>query len=251
MITSPSNARVKEIVRLCSSGAERSAAGVFIAEGPRMVLEAPPEDLVEVYASTSYLSRCEAPPVPFEEVTDEVYRKMSDTRSPQGILALVRQKRYELGDLLTGRPLLILEHVQDPGNLGTMLRTGEGAGIGGVLADRETVDRYNPKVVRSTMGSLYRVPFVVTEDLKAAIRDLKAADYRVFAAHLRGNVSYDEIRYSGRSAFLIGNEGNGLTDETAALADMYIRIPMEGKVESLNAAVSAAILLYECYRQIR
>ena len=150
---------------------------------------------------------------------------------------------------MTGGPVLVLEGIQDPGNLGTMLRTGEGAGIAGILADRQTVDRYNPKVVRSTMGSLYRVPYVVSEDLRESVKTLKKRGFSVYAAHLKGTENYTDIRYPKASAYLIGNEGNGLTDETAQLADTYVRIPMEGRVESLNAAVAAALLMYEWHRQ--
>ena len=152
-------------------------------------------------------------------------------------------KRYTEG----GRePLfLLLEDIQDPGNLGTMLRTGEGAGVDGVIMSRGTVDIYNPKTIRSTMGSLYRVPFAYVEELADAIRLLQKNDIPVYAAHLRGERFFDELSYEGGSAFLIGNEGNGLKKETADLADLYLKIPMEGKLESLNAAVASALLLYQ------
>jgi TrmH family RNA methyltransferase len=146
---------------------------------------------------------------------------------------------------------LVLDGVQDPGNLGTMLRTGEGAGVTGVIMNRQTVDLFNPKTIRSTMGSLYRVPFFVAEDLTETLRQLKEEGVKLYAAHLSGTISYDEPDYTGPCGFLIGNEGNGLSEETAREADTYIRIPMEGRVESLNAAISAGLLLYECNRQRR
>ena len=108
-----------------------------------------------------------------------------------------------------------------------------------------TVDIYNPKTIRSTMGSLYRVPFLYTGDLTQTIGQLQKTGIRVYAAHLKGTKSYREPDYAEGAAFLIGNEGNGLKEETAALADEYIRIPMQGKLESLNAAVAAALLMYE------
>lgn len=178
---------------------------------------------------------------------------MSDTAAPQGILCVMRQKKYALADLLAAKnPLLmILEDIQDPGNLGTILRTGEGAGIGGVIMSRETADIYNPKTIRSTMGSIYRVPFVYVSSLEETSVQLKAAGIRLFAAHLKGKSWYDGEDYRKGSAFLIGNEGNGLREETAALADTYIKIPMEGRVESLNAAMASGILMYEAARQRR
>lgn len=132
-----------------------------------------------------------------------------------------------------------------------MVRTGEGAGITGILMSPETADIYNPKTIRSTMGSIYRVPILYAEDFRRTVRDLKKKKISVYAAHLKGTAFYDEKDYTGPSAFLIGNEGNGLTDETAALATDYIRIPMSGQVESLNAAVAASILMYEVSRQRR
>lgn len=138
----------------------------------------------------------------------------------------------------------VLEDIQDPGNLGTIFRTGEGAGVTGIIMSKGTVDIFNPKTIRSTMGSVYRIPFVYEEDLASVIRQLKKANVSVYAAHLKGTKNYNEIKYAD-TAFLIGNEGNGLKDETAALADEYIKIPMSGQVESLNVAVATALLMYE------
>ena len=179
---------------------------------------------------------------------------MSDTQSPQGILCVVRQRRYALENMLKGdRPplFLVLENLQDPGNLGTVLRSGEAAGADGIVMSRDTVDIYNPKVIRATMGSVYRMPFCYVEDLEDAIGQMKQAGTEVFAAHLEGKKSYDQCDYRKASAFLIGNEGNGLTERVSQLADVRIRIPMEGKVESLNAAVAASLLAFEAARQRR
>jgi TrmH family RNA methyltransferase len=186
-------------------------------------------------------------------VADSVLKSVSDTQNPQGIMAIVEMPCYTLSDMLCGEQtmLLVLDGIQDPGNLGTMLRTGEGAGMTGVIMSRTTVDLFNPKTIRSTMGSLYRVPFYIAEDLVATLAQLKADGVKLYAAHLKGTLSYDEPDYTGACGFLIGNEGNGLSEEAAEAADTYIRIPMAGQVESLNAAISAGLLLYECSRQRR
>ena len=147
--------------------------------------------------------------------------------------------------------MVIIEDLQDPGNLGTIFRTGEGAGVSGIIMSRGTVDIYNPKTIRSTMGSIYRVPFLYTDDLTAAAALLRERGVGVYAAHLGGSRMYDACDYKAGTAFLIGNEGNGLREETARCADCLIRIPMEGKLESLNASVAASLLLYEAYRQRR
>ena len=189
----------------------------------------------------------------YEIVSDSVFKAVSDTQTPQGILCLVRKPQYRLEELLKGADthLLILESIQDPGNLGTMPRTGEGAGISGVVMNHTTVDLFNPKTIRSTMGSIYRMPFFVTRDLAETICELKNAGVKTYAAHLKGKMQYDEPDYTGATAFMIGNEGNGLSDEIADLADTYIKIPMCGQVESLNAAISASLLMYETNRQRR
>lgn len=257
MITSSSNQQMKNITALSKKSKERRTQGLFVVEGRKMFAEAPREWLRGVYVSESFLKEPEAEKLlagsAYEAVSDAVFKSVSDTQTPQGILSLVQMPQYGLSSLLQGERthLLVVESVQDPGNLGTMLRTGEGAGITGIIMNKTTVDLFNPKTIRSTMGSIYRVPYYVTDDLAGTIQELKRQRIRVYAAHLRGTMEYDEPSYTGGCAFLIGNEGKGLTDETAELADAYIRIPMEGEVESLNAAVSAALLMYETNRQRR
>jgi TrmH family RNA methyltransferase len=149
---------------------------------------------------------------------------------------------------IESKSYLILESIQDPGNLGTIMRTAEAAGISGVIIGGESCDMYNPKVVRSTMGAIFRVPFIYTDNLVETINQLKAYGVTVYGAHLKGTDLYAEA-FDGSVAFLIGNEGNGLSEEVSATATRLIKIPMAGKVESLNAATSAALLSYEVYRQ--
>ena len=255
MITSTSNPVVRQVAALQAKAKARQESGLFVVEGPKLIKELPVSQRIRVFAAESYLKNQEnenfAAQVGAEPIPDIVFRRMSDTKTPQGILAVAAQRTYQLEELLGGGPVLILENLQDPGNLGTILRTGEAAGAGGILADPTTVDLYNPKVVRSTMGAVFRVPYRVAPDLGEAIKTLQQRGFRVFAAHLAGQKAYDQEDYRQPTAFLIGNEGNGLTEPVAALADTYIRIPMEGQVESLNAGVAASILLYEAYRQRR
>ena len=164
-------------------------------------------------------------------------------------------KDWSLEEILEGveNPLLmILEDLQDPGNLGTIIRTGEGAGITGVILSRTSVDVFNPKVIRSTMGSVYRVPVLYVDSIeKEVLSVLKTHGITTYAAHLKGKNNYDQEDYGKGTAFFIGNEGNGLTDSLTACADTLIKIPMEGQVESLNAAVAASILMFETARQRR
>ena len=261
MITSTSNARVKRLVNLKKKKKARDEERVFLVEGIRMFREVPTDQLEEVYVSESFYKKekdtveavLQGTGIRPQELSDTVYAYASDTKTPQGVLCVVRQMEYPLEKVITGQcpMIMVLEHLQDPGNLGTILRTAEGAGVTGIVMDRECVDIYNPKTIRSTMGSIYRMPFCYVEDLKAAIGHLKEAGIGVYAAHLDGRHDYDEEDYGRPCAFLIGNEGNGLSQETAELADIYIKIPMEGQVESLNAAIAASVLMFEAGRQRR
>lgn len=259
MITSTSNARVKELVQLQKKSKVRNEQGVFLVEGVKMYQEIPQEQLVKVYVSETFADKQKEEinrlkdRRKLEYLSDHVFQYVSDTKTPQGILCVVRQSTYCLEDILEAEDahLLVLDNLQDPGNLGTILRTAEGAGVTGIIISKESVDIYNPKVIRSTMGSIYRVPFVYVEDLKEAIAKVKAHGIFTYAAHLDGKNSYDKEDYTKKTAFLIGNEGNGLRKEIADLADTWIRIPMKGQVESLNAAIATSVLMFETARQRR
>ncbi|MBO5451461.1 MAG: RNA methyltransferase [Lachnospiraceae bacterium] len=307
MITSAANKKVKNIAALLSRSRERKKQGVFVVEGIKMFTEAPIDRILEVYIEetlfqevlsgksdeefvkklnqiTGCLQKKDGKncavenngiSVGFEIVRNDIFRKMSDTQTPQGILCVVKRMDETFEDLMKETQMkeyqetecqekdgqaerecakglyLILEDIQDPGNLGTMIRAGEGAGVSGIIMSDKTVDVYNPKTIRATMGSIYRVPFCYVSDLHRCIKDLQECDIKVYAAHLKGEEAYDLQNYCRSVAFLIGNEGNGLKDETAELADAYIKIPMLGKVESLNAAIAATLLVYEAARQRR
>jgi TrmH family RNA methyltransferase len=258
MITSTSNQQMKTVVQLNKKSKARRELRAFVVEGVKMLRETPRELLKQVYVSEQFAKSPEGASylrdfgIDYEVVSDAVFSHVSDTSTPQGILAVVRMPEYGFSDLLFGsRRLLVLEDIQDPGNLGTMFRTGEGAGISGIIMTGNTVDLFSPKTVRATMGSIYRMPFFITDELGETLQELRRLGYHTFAAHLDGEKYYDQLDFTGACAFLIGNEGNGLKKETADLADTYLKIPMEGRLESLNAAVAASVLMYEAQRQCR
>ena len=212
MITSTSNAQIKELAKLQKKSRLRDEKGIFLVEGPRMTEEIPAERIEKVYASESFAKKnkefLEKLQAPVELLTDTVFAYVSDTKTPQGILAIVKRLNYTMNDLMQVKNqkaphLVVLDNLQDPGNLGTIFRTAEAAGVTGILLSKDCVD------------------------------------------------VYDEEDYTTGCAFLIGNEGNGLRDEVADCADCLIRIPMEGEAESLNAAVAAAVLMFEAGRQRR
>ena len=263
MITSTSSSQVKHVISLLSKARERKKNKEYVVEGVRMVSEVPADLLVKIYMSERFHSnnpeyvhelvkKQGISSDSIEIVADNVFDRMSQTQTPQGIMAVVRMNDSSISDMLTDNPLLILvENLQDPGNLGTIIRTAEGAGVDGIIMTSGTVDIYNPKVIRSTMGAMYRMKYAYTDNLKEAAAFLRSRGITTYAAHLQGAVDYVTCDYKKGTAFFIGNEGNGLTDEATALADRKIIIPMMGKLESLNAAVSGAVLMYEAARQRR
>lgn len=271
MISSTANNKVKRLAALRQKAKLRRQEQVFTVEGIKMLREAPAEWIREVYVSESFIEKNSGKhsnmdilellkKFSYEVLSDAVFQKVSDTQTPQGVLCVLSMPQYDLQasieDWIKKRrsqgeaPMLVLlEDLQDPGNLGTIFRVGEGAGIQGIIMTRKTVDIFNPKVIRSTMGSIYRVPFFIVEELTDTIDLLVQKKITVYAAHLEDSVDYDVPDYTGPTAFLIGNEGQGLQRETADRASQYIKIPMKGQVESLNAAAAATILMYEAARQ--
>jgi TrmH family RNA methyltransferase len=263
VITSSSNNKVKQVIRWRDKSRERRKDGVFIVEGIKMFEEAPDERIEEVYVSESVQDKLTqmsekqiADKLKRHEyfvVKDDIFEKMSDTLTPQGIITIVRRMEYDVEEIISAdNPLImILENLQDPGNLGTIIRTGEGAGVTGVIINAGTVDIYNPKTIRSTMGSIFRVPFVCVDDEEELVGKLHERGIHTYAAHLNGDVFYDSFSFREPTAFMIGNEGNGLSAGLAGKAEHYLKIPMEGKVESLNAAIASSLLMYEAHRQRR
>lgn len=257
-IESRENALVKRMVRLSGDRKYRRDTQEMVCEGGKMLEEALLSE-IEIHdiliadnaeVSTEYLHQAEQQGARLHSCPNSLMQKISNVKTPQGILFSCERPVTRL-ETLRGDRFIVLEGLQDPGNLGTIMRTGEGAGISGVILSRTSVDIYNPKTIRSTMGSIYRVPFLYVDSIQEILPRLKAAGIRTYAAHLQGKRSYDKENYQKGTAFLIGNEGNGLTPELSACADCLIQIPMKGQVESLNAAMAGGILMYEAARQRR
>lgn len=254
MISSVNNPRVKEWAKLLhKKGREESRR--FLIEGVRLVEEAirsgAPIEAV-LWQTERKFSFLEGLPPSIErwEASEAVIRKLSATEEAQGIVAVVRMEEESAVWPLsaTGRSLLLLvDGVSDPGNLGTIIRTADSAGAGGVLLGEGTVDLYNPKTVRSTMGSLFHLPIRRVNGI-LALTKLKEAGYQTVAASLKGSVDYREVDYGERVVVLVGNEAHGLSPQLEEMAQIRVRIPIYGKAESLNVAIATALMLYEVQR---
>ena len=255
MIISRTNPKIKNIKKLQKSSKARKEAKVFLVEGSKMVLEAPKNQMIECYCSESFFNRykekVEGLGCSYEIVSDELLHFISDTKNPQGILGVIKQRDYTLEEILIKKSplLLILESIQDPGNLGTIFRTAEAAGATGILMDKDCADIYNPKTIRSTMGAIYRLPHTVFFDTEETIKKIKEAGVCLFATDLKAEKRFDKEDYRSATAFIIGNEGKGLSNFTMNLADKAVKIPMEGKAESLNVAIATSLLVFEAFRQ--
>lgn len=256
MITSTKNSKVKYIVKLQQKARFRHQEGLFVCEGKRLVAEVPRGLLREVFVTEGFLESEGngewVDGVTVETVSDEAMAKMAGTVHPQGVLAVVRMPEWGMGDVFGENPLIIfLENIQDPGNLGTIVRAAEAAGATGIVASAGTVDIFSPKVVRSTMGSIFRLPYVKAENFAEALRECRGRGVRLLAAVLDAESrAYDTADLTAATSLVIGNEGAGLTDATVAACDEKIYIPMQG-AESLNAGVATGVLLFEAARQRR
>ena len=258
---------LKEASKLISSSKERKETGLFIVEGKKPVSEAlgikgAAECLFiteSFSASDSGKELLETASCDVSVVPDSSLKKVSGLVTPEGVMAAVSAK--EIGNrskagleesLDKGFPVLFLEDLQDPGNLGTIIRTAEAAGISEIVLSKGCVDPFSPKVVRATMGSIFRVPLFECEreeDFYGLIPEKKSGGFSFYAAALSGKRAYTDIIYGEKSAFLIGNEGRGLSERAMDSCDETMLIPMEGAAESLNAAVAAAVILFEAKRQ--
>ena len=259
MITSSGNKKIKDLVAIIKKSSARKKQNAYIIEGIRMFRELKKEEILDVFASENFETEnkkllSEIYPQ-YEIVSDRIFESISDTKTPQGVMAVVKRKEYTLDEILGKKEiphnLLILESLQDPGNLGTLIRAGEGAGITGIIMNDTTVDIYNPKVIRSTMGSVFRVPFIYVKDLKEVIAEIYSRKINIYASSLEGAIEYDQPDYKKDTAFIIGNEAAGISKKVLDSVENKVKIPMLGEVESLNAAVAGSILMYEAARQRR
>lgn len=250
---------MRAVAKLAKRNA-RKETGLFLLEGPQAVREAltyRPETIVELFATPTALERHQDvrtllsdERLEAEFVSEAVLDAMADTVTPQGFVAVARQNPTALKDIFAAGPRLIAicEEVRDPGNLGTIIRAADAAGADAVVLTGRTVDPYNPKVVRSTTGSLFHLPVAVGGELEDVIGRAHAAGMTVLAADVKGD-DLLEARADGVLArptgWLFGNEAHGLDDRALGLADRALRLPIFGRAESLNLATAASVCLYE------
>ncbi len=275
-ISSKDNSLIKHIKRL-KEKKYRDEYGEFIVEGLKLINEA-----IQENADIRHIVVCdgcdnsemieshlkyEMARLDFIYVPQNIFKMISDVENPQGVLAVIgklknSERTYSNKDksgeaeqtpktsniYLNEDIILALDDIQDPGNLGTILRTADSVGLKQILVSKGTADAYNPKVVRSTMGAIFRINVIECENLKETLKELQSKDYKVMTTSLKAKKSIYEVDYK-KKIIVIGNEANGVSKEILNLADEKVIIPMLGKTESLNASVATGVILYEYVRQ--
>lgn len=258
IITSKNNEIVKYITALTDKHA-RQQTGCFLLEGYRAVTEAITAKCAErLFVSQTFYGyeefaalRKQCGRIPVTVLSDALFQKISDTKTPQGIAAACKITKYDLSKLLhSEKRILLLENVRDPGNMGTIIRTAAAAGYQGIIASGNCVDVYNQKVLRSTAGCIFKTKIVQCKsvELVSIADEAKHIGYKLFAAHPRGGKDLFKTDFTGKIALVIGNEANGLSTEMLHKCDTLVTIKMADGVESLNASVAAALMMYETIR---
>lgn len=256
-ISSKDNSLIKHIKRL-KEKKYRDEYGEYIIEGLKLIKEA-----IQENADIKYIVVCdgcdnsemieshlkyEMARLDFIYVPQNIFKLLSDVENPQGVLAVIGKASKEINIDINEDIILALDDIQDPGNLGTILRTADSVGLKQILVSKGTADSYNPKVVRSTMGAIFRVNVIECENLKESLKNLQKKDYKVMTTSLKSKKTIFEVNYK-KKIIVIGNEANGVSKEILNLADEKVIIPMLGKTESLNASVATGVILYEHVRQ--
>lgn len=256
-ITNVQNPQVKGAAEL-KQKKYRQQQRCFLAEGLRTVEEAVNSKAVKSIFYTAIeddrtrkvLEKAAEKQIKLYCVTEQIMKKLADTENPQGIIAVCKMQDTTLEQLLaSGEMLLVLDRVGDPGNIGTMLRTADAAGIGGMVLLKGTADIYAPKTVRASMGSLFHVPVVDGIDEEEFVHIAQRSGYQLLVTSLEGADNLYKARLNGRLAFVMGNEANGVTDSLMKAADKRVYIPMAGRAESLNVAMAAGIVMFEALRR--
>lgn len=241
LITSLTNGKVKAWRKLHKRKG-RKEQQMFLVEGSHLVEEAwkSGQEIVEIIVEESVPLPAWSNDLPVERVSKQVFEHISQTTTPQGIAAVIMMQPHRS---VTGNQLVMLDAIQDPGNLGTIIRTADAAGMDAVILGKGTVDLYNDKVIRSTQGSLFHIP-VFEADLTEEISSLKGRGYEIWATALEDARYYQEMKTPDKIGLVLGNEGAGVQQELLKQADERVKIPIYGKAESLNVSIAAGILMY-------
>lgn len=247
IITSKDNEIIKNIKKLKE---KKYRLDSYIVEGIKMVKEAISEnqEIALIAIREDFKIDFDTKKIKIVTISNKIFNDISDVKTPQGILAVIKKNKNN--QIETNQEyILALDSLQDPGNMGTIIRTADSANINQIIINKTTVDPYSPKVIRSTMGAIYRTNIIEVEDLKATLKEMKSKGFQIITTDLKATQSIYDINYNNKTVVVIGNEANGVSQEILQTADKKVIIPMLGKTESLNASIAASIMIYEYVRQ--
>jgi TrmH family RNA methyltransferase len=257
IITSKENNLIKHIIKL-KEKKYRSEYDEFIVEGAKIVKEAIEEKakIKQIIVSEQGLEselvknnlKEELKQRDYIKVSSNIFKLLSDVEKPQGILAVIEKNTKNIEIDYSQDIILALDDIQDPGNLGTIIRTADSVGLNQILVSKGTADSYNPKVIRSTMGAVFRVKIIECENLKNTLKEVRKNNFKLVVTSLKESKSIYEVDFN-KKTIIIGNEANGVSDDIIEMADEKVIIPMLGKTESLNASVATGVILYEHLRR--
>ena len=254
-IESRENSLVKRLVRLSNDRKFRKEMQEMVCEGEKMLGEALSSgmDIHDILLAEdaeldiALLRQAEGQGAKLYICPSSLLGKVSNVKTPQGVAAVCAMPPSPAPEEM-GNRLILLENVQDPGNVGTIIRTADAAGLDGVLLSNQCADVFSPKVLRATMGSIFRMNLRTTDDLPGELTKLREKGYSILSSQLDGTPFYERQGVAERFALIIGNEGNGVSEQVQQTATHRVRLPMRGGAESLNAAIAAAIMMYELMR---
>lgn len=258
VITSKDNEAIKNIRKL-KEKKYRDLSNEYIVEGMKLIKEAIEENvkIKQIVVCEDCLKEdgCAEQKFLYQiakydciYVSSKIFSLLTDVVNPQGMLAVIEKKSGEEEIKYTEDIILVLDGIQDPGNLGTILRTVDSSGLSQIVLSKTSVDAYNPKVVRSTMGAIFRVKIIEAENLVATLKNMKKHKYKIVATSLSGTENIYEMDYT-KKVIVIGNESKGVSKDILDISDEKVKIPMLGKTESLNAGVATGVMLYEYVRR--
>lgn len=246
-ISSEDNIVVKKIKKLFSKASYRNSEELYIIEGKRIVYDTDKALIDTVCVSEDFYNKNKQD-LTYEKlivISDKIFTKITDTVNSQGIIALAKICTCNEDEIKKAEKILFLDAVSDPGNMGTIIRTAEASGTDMIIIGQKCVDIFNPKVVRSGMGSISRQKIYISKNNTEVLNFLRKDGFEIVATTMQDAVNYDNYNYSGKQVVILGSEAFGISDEILSLANNRIYIPMKGNIESLNVSIAAALIMYK------
>lgn len=261
MITSANNEKIKYLKKIIKSSAFRKEEKKCAVEGIKIISEINPLLISEIFVSDSFFNLLKEDKKMLENINinstkitvvrSDIFNKISDTKTPQGIIAIIQCSNTCIDNIFNNNKIIFaLDNIQDPGNMGTIIRTFNALINGSIIISNGSVDIYNPKVIRASAGSIFRDNIYISDDLKRDLLLLKNKNYKIYSTVVYDSVNIDDVEYDNKTCIVIGNEGKGVNHSIIDISDKKIHIKINDSVESLNASVAASIIMYEVRNRI-